>query len=179
MQNLLPKTQKDRLKKETRARLLTLFFMAVFTASVFGSLILFSLEIFLKNRQSELSLSSTSLEDAVPGGLLELNKEAELTNDKAIALAPDSAISVTNIFNKISADKPDGILIKGFSYVSDNILAVTVTATADKRDDILEFVDRVRLRRGFSEVDVPVSNFAKDSDISFTMSLKIERGDSE
>lgn len=175
MLNLLPPAEKKRIHHEAFVRLCTALSATVIVASVFGSLILYAAKLYMEGRVMEIKTEQAKAARSIPAGMADLNKEAVLTEKKIRTLLPESDLSLVEIIKKISVDKPSGVAISGFSYnfKDPKNADVTVAAVADNRESILRFADNLRKEVGFIHVDVPVSNFAKDTNIGFSLSLSV------
>jgi len=73
----------------------------------------------------------------------------------------------------VTLKKPAGVVILNFSYTpsSDSAPTIDITGTAGTRIDLSNFVSVLRSDNAFSTVDVPIEDFAKEKDISFTMKI--------
>jgi len=73
-------------------------------------------------------------------------------------------------------EKPSGISIAGIFYdgpVADieNAFRYSLRGVATTREVLFSFVETLKTNKLFSAVDLPVSNFVKDSDIEFSVTL--------
>ena len=49
---------------------------------------------------------------------------------------------------------------------------ITVSGVANDREGLVVFIDDLKIKSGFADVNTPVSDFAKDKDISFILNIK-------
>ncbi len=173
MFNLLPYSEKKRIHHEALIRLFTALSVSLIVASVFGCLVLYSAKLFITSQLTGLKLEKANAESSLSVKVADLNKEAILFGKKVSTLLPQSELSLVDVIKKVVADKPSGVLINGFTYrfKTPKSADVTVAAIADSREAILRFVGDLGKEPSFLGADVPVSHFAKDTNIDFSVSF--------
>ena len=81
--------------------------------------------------------------------------------------------SLRTVFDTAINYKPSTIILTGLVYQkeSEDKATFTISGVADSREDLLVF--SVNLERDvlFDDVELPVSNLAKDKDIKFTLTI--------
>jgi hypothetical protein len=77
-------------------------------------------------------------------------------------------------FNKINQNKNPSIEITklSFSIFDKQRGQFLVSGMAKNREGLVKFIEDLRLKAGFADIVSPVSDFAKDGDISFTLNIK-------
>ncbi len=80
--------------------------------------------------------------------------------------------SVFDLFNKILEKKSANIRLTGilFGAVSDK-RQIVLNGIAKDREALLEFAQSIGREKAFSDISLPVSNFAKNKDIEFSFSV--------
>ena len=93
---------------------------------------------------------------------------------KAVELYGGTSLVPSVYFNKIISNKnPDIKITKlSFSPVNNKQAQFLVGGTAKSREGLVIFIEDLKSKAGFSSVDSPVSDFAKNSNIPFTITLK-------
>jgi hypothetical protein len=77
------------------------------------------------------------------------------------------------LFLTVLSAKSDAVRLTGVAWKKDakGVTTLTVNGVADDRKSLLEFENRLNALGRFSPVTLPVSNFARDKDISFELSM--------
>jgi hypothetical protein len=78
-------------------------------------------------------------------------------------------------FNKIIKNKNSSIEITklSFSIFDKQQGQFLVSGVAQNREGLVKFIEDLKVKSGFIDIVSPVSDFAKDGDISFTLNIKI------
>ncbi len=82
-------------------------------------------------------------------------------------------INPSAYFTTIINNKNSGIsIIKlSFDYTKDKQLSFLVNGISKNRESLVTFVDSLKSEPGFTSVDFPISDLAKDDDINFTLNI--------
>ena len=93
---------------------------------------------------------------------------------KAVELYKKGVVSPSIYFNKIIENKNSNIQINrlSFSASKNNQLQLFVSGISKNREGLVTFIEDLKSRASFTSVDSPVSNFANNSNISFTLNIK-------
>jgi hypothetical protein len=77
-------------------------------------------------------------------------------------------------FIRVFENKNSNIKITklSFNQIKKGQASILVGGLAKNREGLVSFIDDLKTKGGFPVVDSPVSDFAKDSDISFTLDIK-------
>ena len=179
MANLLPQRNKKAVKREYLLRLLGAFL-------VFSSLTLFLVSIFLlpsfflsKNKadlaNEKVEFLRSYIDKTQKFGitdlLIETNRKIEILGlaeeqnlSEAIRLIineKNNSIGITDFVLRIIEDKEEG-----------KEKSIFVGGVAANRSGLISFAESLESINSFKDVDLPVSNLAKNEDINFT--LKVE-----
>lgn len=81
--------------------------------------------------------------------------------------------SVSELFDRVSAHRFSGVRITSLtaSINENNMPAIGVSGVASTRQALSAFVKTLEVDKAFTGVSVPVSNFAKSTNLEFTLSL--------
>lgn len=180
MANLLPVAEKKRIQ--------TIYAKRLFIVSLFSLLILITgglvtllpalFASIVKEKAAHDRLNIVA-EIVSAEERKNLEKNAADINKKTKILSGESErfISLSYALKKIIERKNPHIFITSFFYDSaqeaEALRAVTISGTSVNRQTLVLFVNELRAEDIFSEVNVPVSNFVKNTDIPFSILLTL------
>ncbi len=168
--NILPQLEKDAISKGYKTRIFVTSFWTAFFTFVLCSVLLLPVYIVANSKLSEMEewnkLNSKAVKeqaDIINAPRL-LNQKVLLVmqNIESIPVA-DKIIEVTNAPNY-------GVVIKRISYEK---IKIIVSGSAPNRDSLLSFKKEVDKIDFVKSTFVPVGDFAKDKDLTFTMTINI------
>lgn len=174
MINLLPQEHQSNLKKEYSHRRITLVFIGLFCVGVAGLVTLFPAYLLSLQKEQEISNEDKASGIDLRNTISDLNKTIDtLRNDTSLVISQSSDARVGAVFADIMSKSSQGIIIKSFLYKKQGkeVLKVTVVGVAKTRDDLLSFTKELENLTMFDHVNVPVSNFAKEKNIEFSLDL--------
>lgn len=117
-------------------------------------------------RIDKLQATPLSEEDAA------LKEWYESINKKLKYLSPNLDKEQPSEFIEATLkDKSPGIQIMNFTYTGDPKITLTLSGVAKDRQALISFQDALNESGRYGEVSLPVSNLAKDKDISFQIKL--------
>lgn len=175
MLNFLPADEKKRLKKEYVMRLGVTVLSGLTVTFLIGGVLLLPAFYLSKARenayidQSALTenSSTTDEEDALYDMLQGAQKRID------ILAVRDKNIPLKTVFDTILMHRKSGVEITGLFYTkNDTVVILTVDGVADTREDLLAFSRALENDPLFSDSELPVSNLAKDKDISFKLTIQ-------
>jgi len=174
--NLLPQKEKMENRREYFYRFSAGLAGAAVASLIIGGGLLLPSYLLSKAKQVELKANLVSLKNPRQAGGEEAPKILETAAKRVVFLSIRPILSLTAAAEKITDKKPAGVKIKGFSYhpqeKADGIsAAIALTGIAANREAIVAFVKALQTEQSFSSINVPVSNFAKDRDIEFSLTL--------
>ena len=177
MINLIPNQDKKKMAKNFYIRLTALSF------AMFGICILFTSAALLPAYFMSLTkknIAEEKLETQKNNTVPELDKQSlatikNLNNQlNLIESAQKNKFSVSkNIIQEILSQKMSDIKISQISYQIDPIKGKTITLTglAPSRERLLTFQQALQADTNFKSVDLPISNFLKNTNIQFNLVL--------
>ncbi len=175
MFTLLPEQDQVNLKKEYTRRLLIValcfFSVAIIISSVF------LLPTYIASRITEQQIKSKRDEVAT---YVQKEEEKKLTeklvsyNTQATLMTP-AENSFYKVTQHIISLKSEQITINDFSVTSntDNS-TIIILGRAQTRNSLKEFAHQLETDPLFSSVDLPVSSLAKDTNLNFSIGLKLK-----
>ena len=180
MANVQPETQKKMMRREYRVRLVTTSLIFVSVALVVAIVFLIPSLVLSQSRKNTTVQQLETFKGFAE--LQETNEsfeELRIANEKITLLSlGGGGVSVEDILDTIAYVKPTAISVSGISMsqrVVEDVLeqSVTLSGVADTRTDLLSFVELLEKEELFSNVDLPISNLAKEREISFSLSFLI------
>lgn len=177
MFNLIPHIIKQRILQDYRARrvivilagfVLLVCVLFVFISPSFGYLF-FEEKNVIAEAEAIKKSDQFKKADEVLKAIKETNEELRVLSTEIRSAQPTPAIE------QIIKAKNQFIHITEIQYkvVHATSSLVTIGGKADRRDALKKFVVDLEGVPGFLDVFLPVSNFAKDKDIDFTVSIKM------
>ncbi|MFA4890626.1 MAG: hypothetical protein WC587_03300 [Candidatus Paceibacterota bacterium] len=179
MINLLPIENKILVKKEYLKRLVLVFgFFSLITAAIAVLLLVFLLflvdkekndyEEYFTLQQKHLSFLN---EEEVVSFVNEINSKVKFFEENG-----KKEKKASEIIKIITETKTKGILINYFS-LSVGLPAqagkISFNGTAKTRNELLSFVESLKKEQVFKKVDSPISNFLKESNVKFNVSIDL------
>ncbi len=95
----------------------------------------------------------------------------------ALILKPDTPmLAVTNIIDIINKNKTSRIILTSISYskLTAEVPIIGVVGIARNRQSLVSFTQELERDEHIVSVDLPVSSFAKETDIPFSLNIKIK-----
>lgn len=179
MANLITEKQKIIVKREYYVRLVTVFLF--FPVTLLGVFILaYIIPYYLSLVNKDLIVMEQfrpviNVENKENVGK-SLTQIVNQTNDELRAL---EVYNLANIapsvyFNKIISNKNSDIQITKLSFSNTGKdQGLFVSGVARNREGLVDFIEDLKFKAGFAGVDSPISDFAKDSNIAFTLNIKV------
>jgi hypothetical protein len=179
MFNLLPESLKDRIKKEYNLRRLIVgFFFILFLQTAF---FIFMLPSWMISKYKEETSSAR---------VIQLDNSELLSNSNAIRpvirsinaelILIDRSLEYPKIspyLDSILSMKTNSIKINQFSFSPNSTSTETINlqGVSATRDSLVNFKKSLDESGLFKSIDLPVSNFTKDKNISFNMTLTVAK----
>ena len=178
MFNLLPQQEQNDLNRDYRLR------FAAIGLLLFGLLGVVSLaaltpSIFLSYQKEEVSLKSDELlkRDIASRSVDNLAEVLKFAEKQVMVLGTASSSPyIHELVADVISNKTPQIKIAGIHAVRDgeDRVGLTITGRARDRDALFEFKRILERTTVFTEVTVPVSNFAAAADINFSILVKVK-----
>ena len=170
MYHLLPPEDKKSLARDYQFRRV---FAALSLFAAAGAILLIAMtpSYFRVSESREAAAADLAAASAKNDPAAENSLSGEISADAAEAalLSPGTSLTVFDAFEKAVADKPADIHISGLFYGTGSAGTIRITGKADTREALLRYDDTLRGEAIFSKVDLPISSFASNRDIDFTI----------
>lgn len=178
MFNLLPFEEKKKLRKEYRRRIFVVFLLMIIVAEAIMAILLVPTIILVISQEKDFKaqlLEYGELSAEGEGG--SFNALLKETTEKLNELSPakNKALPSEAII-KIVKTKTIGIHLERFTYKAGKDFATgdfTIDGKAETRDALLLFRKALEAEKSFSAVRLPVSNFAQEKDIPFSVGVTV------
>ena len=177
MFNLLPKAEKEAIRREYRTRLAIVVLWCSFTTLIVASILLipslllsFEKEKVATQRFETLS-RSVGDEHAAEFDTVLLAAKTRLS---FLSHAPPKTF-LYELMTRVVSLKPPRLSLSNFSLTSttDGKRNLTVQGIAENRATLLSFEQALERSGAFEKVTVPISNFAKDTNIEFSIQAQV------
>lgn len=178
--NLLPKEEKENLKKGLKLRSVIMILFLLSTSFFVGFITLlpsyFLISGYFFDNGSE---KITKEEDA------NLTREfsglpSEISSKLGFFRSGTDNEPLADYFSKIANLLPADVWVDSFSFLKNQKykgkegLLILLSGKAANRDSLVLFLNTLRESKLFSEVDIPVSVLAKEKNLPFNISIFIE-----
>jgi hypothetical protein len=179
MTNLLPTFQKKSIRALYRKRFFALVFLSVAALAIAAILLALPSFLFLKSSEIVLVAKRDTLAAYETSTIARTLASAVADVNSRLAVFPSSETAsplIADFMNPVLLAKTKAIHLIGFSYekgTKPNTASVKITGTADSRVALLSFADKLKKVGSFSDVNVPIANFIKDSDVPFTITATV------
>ncbi len=173
--NLLPPQQKEELRLVEFNRLLVSFaFRFSIVLVIFILLLISSYFCLLIIIRAQNNLIEVRQNDEKAQYQAEVEQRIEQINQEVgkISVKQDKLIIWTPILERLSKITPRGLYLINFSYQASNN-KVSLTGWAENRDKLLRFEKLLKETPYFGEVEAPLSNLIKQTDINFSFIIKV------
>lgn len=171
--NLLPEQKRKIIKQEYFLRFFTVF--SVFMIAIVVTCIILLLPSYYVTIRNETLLKNDvkALDKPVDEGEVTLKRQAKEADAYVEILSKSGPKHDPSFyFDRVFSLKNSGIRIDSFSY---NEKSIYVRGISSSREDLITFSDFIKADDFFKSVDLPISSFAKNQDISFALTIGISQ----
>jgi hypothetical protein len=177
MLHLLPESHKKKIISEYKRRFFIVFLLGIVSIVVISAVFAIPSYIISFARYSDISYQKDIVDKEFAGiqkedsskDVKEILDMVSVIKNNASDIIPTGAIE--QILSKTNA----GITIKNISYTpsDDTSVVVDISGRSDTRQNLADFVETLQKTENFSGVELPVSSFARDRDINFSLKIMI------
>lgn len=177
MFNLLPQSERQIITREYRLRLAAtclLFFSLLCLVAIISlvpSLFLSSqIEKVVKDKFDLLNGELVTISKDNPQDVL----AASAKKSDALLMSEDNK-KTYEIFDEVIGNRTSGIKLVGINVRTSKtgVREITILGQAEDRESLLSYAKKLDETKSFSNVTVPVSNFAPAADIKFSILAKL------
>ena len=171
---LLPEKDKKSVIREYHLRLTAVVLLFFSGATLLGLFLLIPSAILSRSREGIVEKKLAVLE-ATHNRLERGRPEEALKDSKELMRLFTTRAQYPNFsdtLDHISADRNLGIKVTAINATADAVpVVVLISGVAKSREVLSTYVKKLQSDRTFSSVTIPVSNFAKNKDIEFAISI--------
>jgi len=174
MSNLLLETEEKHLHREYVTRMLIIYFVLASVLAIIAMVFSLPSYILAESRRGIVEEKLAVLEALISGrqdkGSLEYVAAAK---EKMSLLDLENSKHVSTLIERVIALAQGDVKLLSFSLVRrpDIPPLLTIGGISPTRDTLVAFRRSLEKESSFSSVELPVSNFAKDKDIEFSIDL--------
>ncbi len=173
MINLLSRTEQKKIYREYILRITALVALAVGIIGTIFILVLVPSYMRLTSEivsvDSELKMKQAQMTAEDQGQVAEAK---EFMNEIQILRSFGATSSAVAFIEQIITLKPARVGLVSFQYdLSEGKAKLGVRGKADRREDLLEFKERLEKEAGFTNIELPAQTLIKRTDIQFTIDL--------
>lgn len=170
---LIPQEQKKKLTKEYRLRLLFMCLAVLCVLGSLGTLAFLPAYFFVHSEENALLLRSTSIKGAINQKSDKDLEKTLLDVKQNIALLGTPDKDVRGTLDTILEAKPQGVSLTHFSYTyaPDEGSTILLQGISGDRGSLLQFSKNLKTIPEFKNVDLPIGNLAKNSEIDFNINI--------
>ncbi len=179
MSNLLPESHKASVIRLYRKRFLTVAFFALAILSLIGAGLLLPSLFLAKNDEAVLvqkrdtlgARETSSIAHSLALSISTINQKLGVFS----ATVPASPV-IGSVIKPMLGVQGNSVKISmiNFDLVPDQpgIARIRISGTAESRETLLAFTDRIKALPGWTAVDLPIMSFIKNSNVTFTISAQ-------
>lgn len=175
MFSLLPEKQKKIISAQYKVRLISLWFLALTTVSIIFFFSVLPSYFYSSNKMVSAQAKSDTKNSAGDTPDASFVDEIEHT---LVYISKLEVVDPVNIMRPIEdlISIKKGVVINSVRITrgTEGNLTVSVSANAPKREDLVAFSKAVKADTRFKEVAIPISEFAKNTNISFSFNVTIK-----
>ena len=171
--NLLPQPYAQNVRYLKLGRFVMFFFssLAVLLITI---LVLFLPSYFsLSYEQEGIATEIAAAKESVSSKrVTEAEKSIKALNRDLAAIASYRQTSLVAYMHKIAEDTPPGIVLTSLSFDKKGA-RISIQGTAKRRDDLLDFVARLRAEPSFTSINSPITNLLKEVNAAFEITIEL------
>lgn len=171
--NLLPALEKKRNQREYWLRLSVTSFVVLGVVFVFGALMILPSYFLVEGKRSSLLRGA----DTFNGGddvLSTAQQIEEMTRQMAHAEELPISGDIARHMEQIIEVRPGGVTLSSLFFQKQaGERRFTISGVAQTRESLASYTTALQEIDAFSKVAVPISNFAQNRNISFSMSITL------
>ncbi len=177
MFNLLPKREKEMIRKEYKTRLFAVILCFSFATFLIGGVSLIpSYTLSSQKEKSAEARFETLSRNVQKGEEAHLERELLDAKEKVSLLRRESPrLYFYEFLIKISTLKSEGVILGGVSVLAtkEKKKEVRISGEATNRNTLVAFSRALEGTGLFEGVEIPVSSFAKEADIPFSIATMV------
>jgi len=177
MLHLLTESQKNKVIKEYKMRLVIVICWVVVFISLTGSALLLPSYLTAVGKVNTIKNDNQSKENSVRS-LKDQNfkDKIKLVESNLTALKVSiNVISPRETYYKILSSLPTGVYIDRYTYglIDENNASISISGVAGDRSKMIELQNLLKLNKEFTGVVIPITGLTKKKDLSFSLNFNL------
>jgi len=178
MFNLLPEKHKVKAWRDYEVRRLIVGFLLLFAVLLIALISLLPAYFFSEQKNIEtknIAATFSNSEAIKKSG--EISTLVSVANKKVSFLKNNKESNIKQLIEYVVSARVTGVKIISFSFVTktEGPKELLISGSATNRDTLLLFKKNLESMPGFEGVDLPVSNLAKEKDLTFSLKIFIKK----
>lgn len=174
MLNLLPKNQKKKISREYLVRFFVVGFALIFIAQIISLILLIPPYLTAETRIELLNVQSAGFKaQNVTAEITRLSDIVRQTNNYlSLFTSSTTPNGVVPVIKKVVEVRDGLVKINNLSYKNQNgKQLIVVGGVADSRQNLLDYVKKLKVQPGVVSADLPVSDFVQSKNINFSVTV--------
>ena len=168
--NILPKQDREFVSSAYKKRILVVGLYVMAAVFILGAIVILPGLIIATYKSDELWAMNSSA--SLPAGYSQiLLVPSQIKEKSALVIQNDSQDSISEIFTKIYEEKPVNISLERILFRND---LITIAGTSATRETLIQFEKSIEGLSFVKSSNVPVEDFAKESDLVFDMKIQLK-----
>jgi len=176
MFNVLPDNFKEEIRKQYRGKRTIVWLSAVIALQISTLIFLMPSYVYLTFQEKNLvAQNDSSGQTQQTQSTAKISQIFKTTNAQLSALSLSvSSSSTSDLIAHLISLKGSSITFQEITYTMDTATSSTIalSGVAATRESLLSLAKTLEADDSFENVDLPVSNFAKDKNIDFSMTME-------
>ena len=177
MLHLLPESQKHKVTREYKMRLIIVICWIVVFISLVGLACLLPSYLSAVGRVNVIKNENQTKEKSVQS-LREQNFQDKIKSVNSSLEALKNSINILSpkgAYNKIVNSLPAGVYIDRYTYglIDDNNASISISGVAPDRDKLIELQKKINSNPEFTSINIPITSFTKKKDLSFSFNFNL------
>lgn len=175
MINLIPPDARTRITTEYWIRAVTVWLFLLAVGAVLAGAFLLPSFVLVTSQVRSFAVEAEEAKASVAHGDGTARALVVASDQARLLMEIERTKRFTEVIDVVSEAANEGIDVREYSFVrsAGGVAPVRVGGTAATRQSLAVFRDALLAQASVSAVDLPISNFAKDRDIEFSLTLTI------
>lgn len=175
MLTFLSQSEKKNVRGEYLARLGTVAALLFTGVGVSAIVFAFPSYLFMKQQERIVNDRLQQVTHQTPQDTKNADKQLSLLKNTAVRLNPVATPSIYNTLEIIIGSRGKTALTSfSFDIVDTKAYNAALSGVAPTRDDLKTFTNKLSALKGISKVDLPISSFAQEKDIAFSVHFRLD-----
>lgn len=177
MLHLLNESQKNKVIKEYRMRLVIVICWLIVFIALAGSALLLPSYLTSVGKVNTIKSDNQFKEKSIQV-LKDQNFSDKIKKIDYSLLALNRSINIISpreAYDKILNSLPAGVSLGRYSYniIDDDSALISIDGTAENRNELVELQNKLKLNSEFIGIDIPITNFTKKEDLNFSLKFNL------